>query len=181
MSTSTAAPVRSYAIDKSHSEAVFQVRHLVTRVRGRFTDFAGALSYNHEAPERSSVAITIQAASIDTAAPDRDAHLRSADFFDVERFPTLGFVSTGIVRRGDGAFEVTGDFTIRDVTRRVTLPVSFLGTAKDPWGNERLGFETELTINRKDYGLTWSAALETGGFLVGDDVKISVTVQAIGQ
>ena len=181
MTTATATPVRTFAIDKTHSETVFQVRHLVTRVRGRFTDFSGAVAYNEAAPEQSTVTLTIQAASIDTATPDRDTHLRSADFFDVGKFPTITFVSTGIVRTSAGEFAVTGDFTIRDVTKRITLPVTFLGQAKDPWGNQRLGFETEITINRKDYGLTWNAALEAGGFLVGDDVKISVSVQALGQ
>jgi polyisoprenoid-binding protein YceI len=167
-----------YRIDKTHSEAVFQVRHLITKVRGRFSDFEGTIAFDAEAPEHSSVTFTVQTSSIDTNSADRDAHLRSDDFFGVERFPTLTFVSTAITKTSDDEFAVEGDLTIRDTTRRVTLPVTYLGKARDPWGSEKLAFETEITINRKDYGLLWNAALETGGFLVGDDVKINVSVQA---
>ena len=174
----TATAIRSYQIDKAHSEAVFQVRHLITKVRGRFSDFDGTIAFDESQPEQSRVTFTVQTASIDTNTPDRDAHLRSEDFFAVERFPTLTFVSTKIARTGGDTFDVEGDLTIRDVTKRITLPVTYLGKAKDPWGNEKLAFETEITINRKDFGLLWNAALETGGFLVGDDVKISVSVQA---
>jgi polyisoprenoid-binding protein YceI len=173
-----AAAVRTFAIDKTHSEAIFQVRHLVTKVRGRFTDLGGSIAFDEASPAASSVTFTIQAASIDTGTPDRDAHLRSADFLHVEQYPTLTFVSTAIEALGGDKFAVTGDLTMRGVTKRITLPVTFLGKAKDPWGNEKLGFEAETTINRKDYGLTWNAALETGGFLVGDEVKISVSIQA---
>ena len=125
--------------------------------------------------------VVIKAASIDTSQPDRDTHLRSADFFDVEKFPTLTFKSTNVKQAGGDAYAVTGDLTIHGVTKSVVLPVTFLGMAKDPWGNERAGFEAEVTINRRDFGLTWNAALETGGFLVGDEVKISLSVQAIAQ
>ena len=176
--SATATAVKSLAIDKTHSEATFQVRHLVTKVRGRFTDLGGSIAFDEASPERSTVTFTIQAASIDTGTPDRDAHLRSGDFFHVEQYPTISFASTEIKARGGNEFDVTGDLTMRGVTKRITLPVTFLGTAKDPWGNQKLGFETETTINRKDYGLTWNAALETGGFLVGDEVKISVSIQA---
>ncbi len=179
--TDTIAAVRTFAIDKTHSEAAFQVRHLVTRVRGRFTDLSGAIQYDAARPEQSTVSLAIVAASIDTGTPDRDAHLRSDDFFAVDRFPAITFASRRIVKQDAGNYDVEGTLTIRDVAKTVTLPVTFLGAAKDPWGNDRLGFETELTINRKDFGLTWNAALETGGFLVGDEVKISVSVQAIGQ
>lgn len=178
---STATAVRTYQIDKAHSEAVFQVRHLITKVRGRFSEFEGAIQFDESQPERSSVTFTIQTSSIDTNQPDRDTHLRSEDFFAVDRFPALTFVSTGITKRGETVFLVEGDLTIRDVTRRVELPVTFLGTAKDPWGQERIAFETEIVINRKDFGLMWNAALETGGFLVGDEVKINASVQAIAQ
>jgi polyisoprenoid-binding protein YceI len=177
----TAATVRTYQIDKTHSEATFQVRHLLTKVRGSFSDFAGSVEFNEADPAQSSVTLTIQATSIDTNTPDRDAHLRSADFFGVDQYPTLTFVSAAITPRGGNEFDVLGDLTIHGVTRRITLPVSLLGKAKDPWGGERLAFEGEVTINRKDYGLTWNTALETGGLLVGDDVKISVSVQAVGQ
>lgn len=177
--TAETTAVRTYAIDKAHSEAEFQVRHLITKVRGRFSDFEGTILFDEEQPTRSAVAITIPAASVDTNVADRDAHLRSEDFFFVEKYPQITFVSAGITKADSpDAYEVTGDLTIRGVTRRITLPVTFLGKAKDPWGNEKIGFETAITINRKDYGLTWNAALEAGGFLVGDDVKLSMSVQA---
>ena len=178
----TDTAIRTYAIDKAHSEATFQVRHLLTRVRGRFSDFEGAITFDDAAPERSSVSVTIRAASIDTSEPARDTHLRSADFFDVDRFETITFRSTQIGRTGGGdEFAVTGEFTLHGVTRSITLPVTYLGQARDPWGNERLAFEAEFTLNRKDYGLNWNAALETGGFLVGDEVKVGLSIQAVAQ
>jgi polyisoprenoid-binding protein YceI len=177
--TATVAGVRTFTIDKAHSQVLFQVRHLVTKVRGRFTDFSGTVQFDPAQPDRSSIAFTINAASVDTAAPDRDAHLRSEDFFAVEQFPTLTFVSSRVTRKSEEQFDVTGTLTIRGVEEEVTLPVLHLGEAKDPWGNIRAGFETELTVNRKDFGLLWNAALETGGFLVGDEVKIIVSAQAV--
>ena len=179
MTTAIDTNVKTYQIDAAHSEATFTVRHLITKVRGRFSDFAGTIAFDEADPARSSVSFTIQAASIDTNQKDRDAHLRSADFFETEKYPTITFVSTGITASGGDQFAVTGRFTIRDVTKDITLPVTLLGKAKDPWGNERVAFEAEYTLNRKDYGLTWNAALETGGFLVGDEVKISLSVQAV--
>ena len=169
----------TYRIDKAHSEAIFQVRHLLTRVRGRFSDFEGEINYEEQNPEQSSVNVTIKAASVDTSERDRDTHLRSADFFDVEKFPTLTFKSTRVTWKGDDSFDVTGDLTIHGVTRPVTLSATFLGQAKDPWGKDRIAFEAATTINRKDFGLLWNAALETGGFLLGDGVKISLSVQAL--
>ena len=179
--TTTSNAIRTYAIDKAHSEATFQVRHLVTKVRGHFTDLSGAIQYNVEHPERSHVSLVIATASIDTGTPDRDAHLRSQDFFHAEKFPSITFESTRITKKDDERYDVIGTLTIRDVAHELTLPVTHLGSAKDPWGNERLGFETEITINRKTFGLNWNAALETGGFLVGDEVKISASIQAVGQ
>ncbi len=170
---------RTYTIDKAHSEAAFQVRHLVTRVRGRFTDFEGMIQADEQDPRRSTVKVTIQAASVDTSQPDRDAHLRSADFFSADQFPTLTFTSASISPTGADTYKVAGDLTIRGVTKQVVVPVTFLGMAKDPWGKQRAGFEGEFKINRKDYGLVWNAALETGGFLVGDEVKISLSFQAV--
>jgi len=126
------------------------------------------------------VSVTVQAASIDTNEKDRDTHLRSADFFDVEKSPTLTFTSTSVSGSGE-SYQVVGDLTIHGVTRQVTLPATFLGHAKDPWGNARVGFESEITVNRKDFGLNWNAALEAGGFLVGDDIKITLSVQGIAQ
>jgi polyisoprenoid-binding protein YceI len=179
VTTAIATTTTTYSIDKAHSELTFQVRHLLTKVRGRFSDFSGTIEYDEENPERSQVNVEVQAASIDTNERDRDVHLRSADFFDVEKTPALTFRSTGIQRTSDGTFAVTGDLTIHGVTRSVSFDAFLLGKAKDPWGNERIAFEAETTINRKDFGLTWNAALETGGFLVGDEVTISVSVQAV--
>ena len=179
--TATATAIRSFAVDKAHSEALFQVRHLVTKVRGSFSDLDGTIAFDEAQPAASSVTFTVQAASIDTNNADRDAHLRSDDFFAVEKYPTITFASASVTPAGGSVFTVTGDLSIRGITKRIALPVSYLGKAKDPWGTEKLGFETEVSINRKDYGLTWNAALETGGFLVGDEVKISVSIQAAGK
>ena len=182
MTTATATvptTTSTFQIDKAHSEAGFQVRHLLSKVRGRFADLAGEIKFNEAEPGKSSVRFEIQAASIDTNQPDRDTHLRSEDFFAADRFPVISFLSRRVLSKGDGEFDVTGDLTIRGVTREVVLPVSYLGRAKDPWGNEKLAFETETTLNRKDYGLNWNAVLETGGFLVGDDVRIHVALQAV--
>jgi polyisoprenoid-binding protein YceI len=179
MTTTAAIALRTYQIDAAHSEASFTVRHLITKVRGRFSDFSGTVAFDAGDPSRSTVSFTIQAASIDTNQKDRDAHLRSADFFETDTYPTITFTSTAIAAQGGDRSLVTGRFTVRDVTREITLPVTFLGAAKDPWGNERIAFEAEYALNRKDYGLLWNAALETGGFLVGDEVKISLSVQAV--
>ena len=178
MTTQTATAVRTLAIDRSHSEVTFQVRHLLSKVRGRFAEFGGTIQFDESEPENSRVDVTIQAASIDTAEGDRDKHLRSADFFDVETYPTLRFVSTSVRPRGGNLYDVEGNLTIHGVTRPVVLAASFLGTAQDPWGNTKFVFEAELTLNRKDFGLTWNAALETGGFLVGDEVRVSLSIQA---
>ena len=176
--TTTATAVRTLEIDRSHSEVAFQVRHLLSKVRGRFVDFAGTIEFDEGNPRDLRVHVVIQAASIDTAEADRDTHLRSADFFEVDTYPAIAFTSTSVTPRGGQAYDVTGELTIHGVTKPVTLPASFLGTAKDPWGNDRAGFEAELTLNRKDFGLQWNAALETGGFLVGDEVKVLLSIQA---
>jgi polyisoprenoid-binding protein YceI len=173
---------RSYAIDKAHSEVTFQVRHLLTKVRGRFSDFSGSVRFDEQQPELSSVSLTIDAATVDTNNADRDQHLRSDDFFAADTYPTITFRSSRVVRTNAAdTYDVAGTLTIRGVAKEVTLPVTYLGTAIDPWGNARAGFETDLTINRKDFGLVWNAALETGGFLVGDDVRISLSIQAIAE
>jgi polyisoprenoid-binding protein YceI len=172
---------RTFTIDKAHSEALFQVRHLVTRVRGRFSDFEGTVEFDEAHPEQSRVNFTVRAASIDTNEPDRDKHLRSEDFFFVDKYPTITFTSTRIAKAKENEFKVTGDLTIRGVTKPITLDVTYLGSAKDPWGNLKAGFEGETTLNRKDFGLMWNAALETGGFLVGDEVKVTLSIQAAAQ
>lgn len=172
---------RAYAIDKAHSEVTFQVRHLLTKVRGRFSDFTGTVRFDEDQPEHSLVSLTIDAATVDTNNADRDQHLRSEDFLAVDSYPTITFTSSRIVRTGPDSYDVTGTLTIRGIAREITLPVTYLGTAKDPWGNARAGFETDITINRKDFGLLWNAVLETGSFLVGDDVHISLSMQAIAE
>jgi polyisoprenoid-binding protein YceI len=175
--TTTATSVRTFTIDKTGSEVTFRVRHLVTKV-GRFTDFSGT-QFDEAQPANSSLAFSIDAASIDTGTADRDTHLRSDDFFAVEKHPAITFTSSKVTKKSAELYEVEGTLTIRNTAKTVKLPVTYLGAAQDPWGNARVGFETEITINRKDFGLNWNAALEAGGFLVGDEVKISVSVQAI--
>mgnify|MGYP001615302816 CR=1 FL=1 len=169
----------TYAVDKTHSEVSFQIRHLMGKVRGYFTDFSGTINADAAKPEASTVEFTIKATSISTANEYRDKHLRSADFFDVEKLPEIGFKSTKIKLLGKDRYEVTGDFTLHGVTKPLTLPVTFLGTAKDPWGNDRAGFETTATVNRKDYGIVWNKALDAGGLLLGDEVAISISLEAI--
>jgi polyisoprenoid-binding protein YceI len=169
----------TYTIDKAHSEVTFQVRHLVTKLRGHFTDFSGTIQFDEAQPERSSIAFAVNSASIDTSAADRDAHLRGQDFFAADTHPSITFTSSKVTQKSGEQFTVEGTLTIRDTTKVLAVPVAFLGAAKDPWGSARVGFEGEITVNRKEFGLNWNAALETGGFLVGDDVKISVSLQAI--
>jgi polyisoprenoid-binding protein YceI len=171
----------TYKIDPAHSEVFFQVRHLVTKVRGRFSDFEGTVEYDSDSPEASAVNFSVKTASIDTNVADRDTHLRSADFFAADQHPTLTFRSRRIVKNGGDRFDVVGDLTLRGTTKEIVLPVTFLGHATDPWGGKRIGFEAETTVNRKDYGLNWNAALETGGFLVGDEVKVTLAIQAVAQ
>ena len=176
-----AAETATYTVDKAHSEASFQVRHLVTKVRGKFADFAGTVVMDDAKPEASSVVFTIQAASIDTDVADRDQHLRSDDFFAVEKHLEITFKSTKIERTGDHAYAATGDLTMRGVTKRITLPVTYLGEVKDPWGHVKAGFETAITLNRKDFGINWNKALDQGGVLVGDEVEVSISIEALKQ
>lgn len=166
-------------IDTSHSGVHFTIRHMVvSKVRGGFNRWSGAIDFDAAAPERSSVTATIEAASIHTREPKRDAHLRSADFFDVEKHPLISFASTKVEASGD-RYRVTGDLTLHGVTQPVVLDAEFLGAAKDPWGQERLGFSATTTIDRKAFGLAWNQLLEAGGVLVGDKVEITLDVQAV--
>jgi polyisoprenoid-binding protein YceI len=167
-------------IDTTHTQIGFAVRHMVvSKVRGRFGKYAGKLALDEVDFTRSSVAVTIDASSIDTGAADRDTHLRSPDFFDVARFPELVFRSGRIERVGNDRYRVHGDLTIRDVTRAVELDVEIGGRGMDPWGNERIGLFAKTSIDRKDFGLTWNQVLETGGILVGDRIDIELDVQAV--
>jgi len=167
-------------IDGAHSGINFSIRHMVvSKVRGRFGKFGGTLELDDGDLTRSTIEVTIDASSIDTGTAQRDDHLRSADFFDVERFPELRFHGKRIEQAGRDHYRVLGDLTIRDVTREVTLDVEYGGRAKDPWGNERAGFLAKASIDRKDFGLQWNQVLEAGGLLVGDRVDIELEVQAV--
>ena len=159
----------AWNIDNAHSMVEFSVKHMmIATVRGRFTAFSGTVSVDPDNQLKSSVRGSVQAASIDTHDANRDAHLRSADFFDAEKYPTLDFVSKRIEKVDDETYRVTGDLTIRDTTQEVAFQVTDNGKGKDPWGNTRWGFEATTAINRKDFGLTWNVGLETGGWLVGE-------------
>jgi polyisoprenoid-binding protein YceI len=167
-------------IDGAHSGINFSVRHMVvSKVRGRFGKFGGTLDLDGADLTRSTIDVTIDASSIDTGTAQRDDHLRSADFFDAERFPELRFRSKRIEQAGRDHYRVLGDLTIRDITRELMLDVEYGGQAKDPWGNERAGFLAKASIDRKDFGLTWNQVLEAGGLLVGDRVDIELEVQAV--
>jgi polyisoprenoid-binding protein YceI len=167
-------------LDVAHSGINFAIRHMVvSKVRGHFTKFAGAVDLDDGDLTRSSVEATIEAGSIDTGTPQRDAHLRSPDFFDVEQYPELRFRSSQIEKVGDDRYRVVGELTIRDVTREVTLDVEYAGRGTDPWGNQRIAFAAKTAIDRKDFGLKWNQALETGGVLVGDRVEIELDVQVV--
>jgi len=181
MSTATQAAARTtWKIDPVHSHIEFSVRHLmITSVKGRFTGVAGSVTIDEANPADSDVDIRIDASTIDTREPQRDGHLRSADFLDVEKYPYLTFKSTRIADRKGGEFTLVGDLTVRGVTREVALHVTDEGRGKDPWGGERAGFSATTKINRKDYGLNWNQTLETGGVLVGDDVKIHLDLQFV--
>ncbi|MGH9068295.1 MAG: YceI family protein [Acidimicrobiales bacterium] len=173
-------PTGTWQIDPSHSSVEFSVRHaMVSKVKGRFTAFSGTITIEDD-PLRSSVEASIDLASVDTHDGKRDAHLRSPDFFDVERFPTMTFVSSG-VREGSGGHVLTGDLALHGVTRALALDLEHNGTGGDPWGGTRTGFTATTEIDRKDFGLTWNAAIETGGVVVGDKVKITIEVEAVKQ
>ena len=179
--SSPATGTTVWTIDPVHSVAEFKVRHMmITNVKGRFRDIKGTLELDPTDVTKSKITATIGAASIDTHDADRDTHLKSADFFDVEKFPTLSFTSTRVIQTESGELKVEGDLTIHGVTRQVVFNVEGLSEpAKDPWGNMRIGFSATTKINRKDFGLTWNAALEAGGLLVGDEVTITLDIQAV--
>lgn len=168
-----------YALDPSHSEVGFVARHLVVaKVRGRFSAFSGTIEIA-EQPTDSSVEVEVDVASIDTRDATRDEHLRSADFFDVARYPSMTFRSTGVRPGEDGRWLVDGDLTIRGVTRPITLETTFEGAARDPWGGERIAFSARAEVDREEWGLTWNQALEAGGVLVGRTVVLEIEAEAI--
>ena len=169
----------TWVIDAAHTNIGFSARHLmVSKVRGNFGAYEGGFTIDAGNIGASSANLTIQAASIATGNADRDGHLISPDFLDVENFPTLTFVSTGAVDKGS-VVEVTGDLTIHGVTKSVVVPWEFIGVSTDPWGNTKAGFEAELEISREEFGLSWNAALETGGVLISDKIKLVLDVQAL--
>lgn len=182
MATSQAPVTGStWKIDPSHSYIEFAVKHLmITTVKGRFADVEGEIVIPDDDPAHASVSATISVASIDTRTTQRDDHLRSADFFDAASFPTLTFTSTRITGSGD-ELEIVGDLTIRGVTREVTLEATKEGSGKDPWGGERAGFSARTKIDRREFGLTWNQAIESGGVVVGNEVKISIEIEAVKQ
>jgi len=169
-----------YVIDSTHSSVVFKVKHLaISSVPGRFGDVAGKFSFDPAKVEASMAEATIKATSINTMDPKRDDHLKGADFLDVAKFPAIQFKTTKIEKVSDTAFNAHGDLSIHGVSKPVVLAVTYGGAAKDPWGKERAAFEAKTTINRKDFGLTWSKTLETGGLVVGDDVQITLEIEGV--
>ena len=176
MSVLSTLPAGTFAIDASHSRVGFSARHaMVTKVRGSFNDYTGSAVI---ADGAASLSIEVNVASIDTRSADRDGHLQSPDFFDVANFPKITFTSTSI-KDGGAGIVVEGNLTIKDVTKPLTIEFEYTGTAKDPFGNDRFGFEGEAEINRKDFGLTWNAALETGGILVSENIKLEFEISTI--
>ena len=179
----TASPLlfaaETFTIDKAHSDASFQIRHFTSKVRGGFTDFEGTIQADPAKPQMSSVVFTIKAASINTHNADRDKHLQSPDFFDAAKCPDISFKSSKITSTGKDKYDVTGTLTMRCVSKEVTIPVTFNGMVADPWGNDRAGFEITTKLNRKDYGINWNRALDAGGFVLADDVEVTINLEAV--
>jgi polyisoprenoid-binding protein YceI len=174
--------VATWNIDPSHSAIGFSVRHMVvSKTRGRFTRWSGQIRFDPENPSASSVEVNIDPASIDTADAQRDAHLRSSDFLDVEKHPGASFRSTNVADLGGDRYRISGDLSVHGVTRPVVLEATYEGSGKDPWGGERAGFLATTSIDRKDFGLEWNKALETGGLLVGEKVELTLEVEAVKQ
>ena len=179
----TPEPTTTWTLDAAHSAAEFTAKHMmITTVRGRIAELRGTIALDEANPDRSTVEVELDATSIDTRSEQRDGHLRSGDFLDVERFPVITFRSRrveGASTRDGARFRVVGELTIRDVTREVTLDATYEGRGRDPWGGERVSFSADTTIDRRDFGLTWNAALETGGVLVSNEIRIHLEAQAI--
>ena len=174
----SAAPL-TYTIDKSHSDVAFQIRHYVSQVHGHFSEFSGSIVKDDENPANATVVFEIQAASIDTGNEKRDNHLRSADFFDAATYPAIKFVSNRIEKQPDGSFRVTGNLTMRGVTRAITLPVTFAGEMSDGRGSFHAGFSASITLNRKEFGITWNRVLDSGGAMLGDEVEVQIDLEAV--
>ncbi|OKK22252.1 polyisoprenoid-binding protein [Streptomyces sp. CB00455] len=182
MTTPLASLTGDYVVDPDHTQIGFVARHaMVTKVRGAFNEFEGTGHFDGEDPSKSQVSVTIKTASIDTRNEQRDGHLRTNDFLDAPTYPDITFASTGVEQLDSTHFRVTGDLTIKDVTRPIDIDFEFQGSAQDPFGNLRVGFEGSVPISRKEFGITWNAALEGGGVLVGDKVVLEFEVSAIRQ
>lgn len=173
-----AASAETWKVDTAHSGISFEIRHFFSNVPGRFTEFSGEIVYDAKNAAASSVDITVQAKSINTDNADRDGHLRSADFFDTEKFPTLTFKSTSVTAKDAKTLSVTGDLTVKGKTKRTTIEVAVLGIMELGGGKAKAGFETTLTINRQDFGIVWNKTLDQGGTVLGDDVKVRIVIEA---
>jgi polyisoprenoid-binding protein YceI len=174
--------VSTWKIDPSHSAIGFSVRHMVvSKTRGRFTKWSGQIVFDPDNPSASSVEVSIDPASIDTADAQRDAHLRSPDFFDVDKFAAAAFRSTKVQDLGNDRYQITGDLMMHGVTKAVVLETTYEGSGKDPWGGERAGFLASTSIDRRDFGLEWNKALDTGGLLVGEKVELTLEIEAVKQ
>jgi polyisoprenoid-binding protein YceI len=178
MAPSVLAAATTYDVDKAHSSVGFSIRHLLTQVQGKFNDYTGAITYDPAAPDASVVELTVQAKSIDTGNERRDGHLKSPDFFDATKFPTLSFKSQKIVSRSKDELDVTGVVSMHGVSRTITVPVKVLGVMSTVAFGQRAGFQTTFALNRKEFGINWNKALDTGGMLLGDDVTITINVEA---
>ncbi|MFZ1362244.1 MAG: YceI family protein [Candidatus Nanopelagicales bacterium] len=180
MSSFPAELTGSYTVDDSHSSVGFVARHaMVTKVRGKFNEYSVNFTLDADNPENSSAKVEIQVASVDTGNEQRDGHLRTNEFFDLENYPTINFESTSIKQTGDDSFDVTGNLQIKDVTKEITIPFTFEGQVTDPWGNLRVGFEGGVDVNRKDWNIVWNNPLDGGGVLVGDKVRLEFDLSAV--
>ncbi|MET8829678.1 YceI family protein [Streptomyces sp. NPDC004610] len=178
--TDLSALTGEYTLDPAHTTIGFTARHaMVTNVKGKFLDFTGSLHLDGSDPAKSTATIDVKMESVDTGNADRDGHLKSSDFFKIDEFPTMTFRSTAAEALGDEDYRITGDLSVLGVTKPITIDLEFNGAAKDPFGNERVGFEGKTEIKRSEWGLTWNAALETGGFLVSDKIKLIFDISAI--
>ena len=173
------ASAATWTVDTSHSTLEFKIRHLLAKTSGEFADWTGTIVTAGDDLTDSTVEIVIQTASIDTDNDDRDNHLRSEDFFHVEKYPTITFTSTKVVKTGENEYDVHGQLAMRGVTRDIVIPMEFHGTGKDPWGNTKAGFSGEVEINRKDFDIVWNKAIDQGGVLLGDDVEIEIEINAV--
>ena len=169
----------TYTVDKNHSDASFQIRHFASKVRGQFADFEGTIQADPAQPALSTVSFKIKSASIDTHNADRDKHLRSPDFFDAEKCPDISFQSTKVTPTGKDKYDVAGTLTLHCVSKPMTIPVTYLGVAKDPGGNERASFEVVTKLNRKDFGMNWNKTLDAGGLMLSDDVDVEINLETV--